>query len=83
MLPTPRRRTLASTLKAISGNESVGLLGRMQFRRAAHHTVLDIGDDHRAIASAFRGIAFDEAVIHEAVEAIMAAGRIEPQQVVA
>ena len=55
----------------------------MQFRRAAHHAVLDIGDDDGAIVGAFRGIAFDEAVIHEAVEAVMTALRIEPQQMIA
>src|SRR5450432_818428 len=60
-----------------------GLIGRMQLRRAAYHAVLDIGDDDSTVVSAFRGIAFDEVVIHEAMKAIMSALRIEPQQVVA
>ncbi len=55
----------------------------MQFRRAAHHAVLDIGDDDGAVVGAFRGVAFDEAVVHEAVEAIMAALAVEPQQMIA
>ena len=55
----------------------------MQFRRAPHHTVLDVGDDDGAVVGAFGGIALDEAVIHEAMEAVMAACRIEPQQVIA
>ena len=59
------------------------LLRRMQFRRAAHHAVLDIGDDDGAIVGAFRGVTLDKAVIHEAVEAIVAAGPIEPQQMIA
>src|ERR1700733_4670100 len=55
----------------------------MQFRRTTHHAVFDISDDDRAILSAFCGIAFDETVIHEAVEAIATALRIEPQQMIA
>ena len=55
----------------------------MQFRRTAHHAVLDIGDDDGAIIGAFRGVALDEAVIHEAIEAVMSAVRIEPQQMIA
>src|SRR3982074_2438591 len=57
-----------------------GLIRRMQFRRAAYHAILEIGDDDRAIGGALRGIAFDETVIHEAVEAIMTALPIEPQE---
>ena len=60
-----------------------GLIRRMQFRRAAHDAVLDIGDDHSAIVSAFGGIAFDEVVIHEAVEPVMTALWIEPQKMIA
>ena len=37
----------------------------------------------RAIVGAFGGIALDEAVIHEAVKAVMAASAIEPQQMIA
>jgi len=51
--------------------------------RAAHHAVLDISDDDSAVVSAFRGIAFDEIVIHEAVKAIMPALPIESQKVIA
>ena len=58
-------------------------LGRMQFRGAAHHPILDIGDDDGAIMRAFFGITFDKAVVDEAVEAIMAASMVEPQQVIA
>src|SRR5229473_863196 len=60
-----------------------GMIGRMQLRRAAYHAVLDIGDDDSTVDSAFRGIALDEVVIHEAMKAIVSALRIEPQQVVA
>ena len=55
----------------------------MQFRSAAHHSVLDIGDDDGAIMSTFFGIAFDKAVVDETVEAVMTAGMVEPQQMVA
>ena len=55
----------------------------MQLRRAAYHAVFEIGDDDRAIVGAFRGIAFNEAVIHEALEAVMTAHAIEPQQMIA
>src|ERR1019366_7295312 len=55
----------------------------MQFRRAAYHAVFDVSDDDGAVIGAFGGIVFDEAVIHEAVEAVMAALLIEPQQMIA
>src|ERR1700736_167118 len=55
----------------------------MQFRRAANHATLQVGDDDGTIVSAFAGVALNEAVIHEAVEAVMAALRVEPQQVIA
>jgi hypothetical protein len=55
----------------------------MELRRAAYHAVLDIRNDDGAVVSAFRGIAFDEIVIHEAVKAIMPALPIEPQKVIA
>src|SRR6478752_9698272 len=55
----------------------------MQFRCTAYHAVFEISDDDRAIVGAFRGIAFDEAVIHKAVEAIMTARVIEPQKMIA
>ncbi len=59
------------------------LIRRMQFRRAPHHAILDVGDDDGAVVGAFGGIALDEAVIHEAVESVMAACRIKPKQMVA
>src|ERR1700676_3014385 len=55
----------------------------MQFRRAAYHAVFEISDDDRAIVGAFCGIAFDEAVIHEAVETVTTALSIEPQKMIA
>ena len=55
----------------------------MQFGRAADDAVLHVGDDDGAVVGAFRGIALDEAVIEIAVEAIVAAFRVEPQQVIA
>jgi hypothetical protein len=58
------------------------LIRRMQFRRAPDHTILDVGDDDGAVVGAFGGIALDEAVIHEAVESVMAACRIKPKQMV-
>ena len=79
MLPTPCRRTRASTLKAISGNESAGLTaGRMQFRRSANDPVLDISDYGGAVFGAFRGVTFDKPVIQKTIEAIVSACRIEP-----
>jgi hypothetical protein len=55
----------------------------MQLRRAANHAALHVGDDDGAIVGALGGIALDKTVIEETVEAIMAALRIEPQQVIA
>ena len=55
----------------------------MQFGRTAHQAVLEIGDDDGAVIGAFLGVTDNEAVVHEAVEAIMAAGAIQPQQVIA
>src|SRR6478609_8682133 len=55
----------------------------MQFGGAAYHAVLDIGNDQRAVVGAFFGVTLDKAVIHEAVETIMAAGTIQPQKVIA
>ena len=53
-----------------------GLLRRMQFGRAAHRAVLEVADDDGAIMRAFFGIALDEAVVHEAMEAVVTAGAI-------
>jgi hypothetical protein len=55
----------------------------MQFGCTAHHAALDIGDDDRAIVSAFCGIVFDETVIHEAMETVVTAFRIESQEMIA
>src|SRR5215208_6870623 len=55
----------------------------MQFGGATHHAILEIGDDDSAVIGAFFGVTFDEAVVHEAMKAVMAAGTIEPQQVIA
>src|SRR5712672_4866098 len=59
-----------------------GLIGRMELRRAAYHAVLDVRNDDGAVVSAFRGITFDEIIIHEAVKAIVSALPIEPQKVI-
>ncbi len=61
----------------------LGLLRRMQLGRTAHDAVFHVGDDDGAVAGAFGSVALYEAVIQEAVEAVMAAGGIEPQQMVA
>src|SRR5664279_2316567 len=55
----------------------------MQFGCAMHDAALDISDDRGAIAGAFGGIALYETVVHEAIEAVMTALRIEPQQMIA
>ncbi len=55
----------------------------MQFRSASYHAVFEISDDDGAIIGAFCGIAFDEAVIQEAMEAIATAFRVEPQKMIA
>ena len=55
------------------------LLRRMQLGCAAHHAILDVGDDDGAVIGALFGVTLDEAVVHEAVEAIMAAGSIQSQ----
>ena len=55
----------------------------MQFGRAAHHAILDIGDDDGAVVGAFFGVTLDKTVIHETMETVMAAGSIQPQQMIA
>jgi hypothetical protein len=54
----------------------------MQLGCAAHRAVLEVGDDDGAVIGAFLGVALDEAVIHEAMEAIIAAGSVQPQQMI-
>ena len=55
----------------------------MQFGRTANHAVLKERDDHCAVIGALFGVALDEAVVHEAMEAIMPAVAVEPQQMIA
>ena len=55
----------------------------MQFRRPPNHAVFKEGDDSRAVIGAFLGVALDEAVVHEAMEAVATAVAVEPQQVIA
>src|SRR6476469_1997598 len=55
----------------------------MQFRRATNHATLDLGADDGTVPGALPGVAFDEAVVHEAVESVMAARRVEPQEMIA
>src|SRR5882724_3705746 len=55
----------------------------MQFRSAPDHAIFEIGNDDGAVAGAFCGIAFDEAIFYEAAEAVAAARRIKPQQMIA
>src|ERR1700761_5197314 len=55
----------------------------MQFGRAAHQAILEIGDDNSAVAGASLGVAPDKTIAQKAVEAIMTAGGIQPQQMVA
>ena len=59
------------------------LIRWMQLRRAANRVVFDVGYDDRVVFGASGSIAFNEAVIEEAVKAIMPACRIEPQQMIA
>jgi len=78
MLPTPLPPHARLDAESDLGLGIRGLIGRMQFRRAAYHAVLDVSDDDGAVVGAFGGVAFDEVVIHEAVKAIMPARGIEP-----
>jgi len=55
----------------------------VQLRRASDDAVLEIGDDDGTVAGAFGGVALQEAIIHEAVETVVAALGIKPQQVIA
>ena len=55
----------------------------MQFGRAPHHTILEIGDNDGAVVGALFGIALDKTVIHLAIEAIAAARTVKPQQMIA
>lgn len=59
------------------------LIRWMQLRRAANRVVFDVGYDDRVVFGASGSIAFNQAVIEEAVKAIMPACRIEPQQMIA
>src|SRR5947208_8376891 len=55
----------------------------MQLGCAPNPAVFKEGDDGRAVIGAFLSVALDEAVIHEAMEAVAAAGAVKPQQVIA
>ena len=61
----------------------LGLLRRVQFGRAADDAVLHVGHDDGAIVGAAFGIALDETVIEISVKAVVAAFRVEPQQMIA
>src|SRR5436190_18584359 len=54
----------------------------MQFGSTTHHAILEIANDDRAVIGAFFGVTFDEAVVHEAMKAVMTAGAVEPQKVI-
>ncbi len=58
-------------------------LGRVQFGRAPHHTVLDVGDHDRAVLETARGVGFQKFLADAAVETVAAAGRLQAQQMVA
>src|ERR1700676_2266414 len=55
----------------------------MQFCSASDHAIFEISNDDGTVAGALCGIAFDEAIVHEAVEAVAAARLIKPQQMIA
>ena len=55
----------------------------MKFRSTANHAVLEISNHDRSVVRAFFRVTLDEAVVHEAVEAVMTARMIEPQQMIA
>ena len=59
------------------------MLRRMQFSHSPYHAVLEVGDNDRAVVGAFFGVALNEAVIDEAMKAIMAARSIKPQKMIA
>jgi hypothetical protein len=55
----------------------------MQFRSTANHAVFKISNHDGSVVRAFFRVTPDEAVVHKAMEAVMAARMIEPQQMVA
>jgi hypothetical protein len=54
----------------------------VQFGRAPHHAILEVGDNDRAIVGAFFGVALNEIIVDEAKKAIMAARLIKPQKMI-
>src|SRR5579863_306886 len=60
-----------------------GFIRWMQFRRATYNPTFEIGDDRSAVVCTFCGVAFDETVVQEALEAVVAAFAIKPQQMIA
>ena len=65
------------------GNRIIGLVGRMQLGRPAHHAFVQVCNNDGAVIGALFGVALDKTVVHEAVKAIMAAAAIQPQKVIA
>src|SRR5690242_5302801 len=59
-----------------------GLIGRMQLRSTSNLPVFEIRNHDGPVARALRRIALDEAVMHKAVEPIVAALGIKPQQMI-
>src|ERR1700722_3235761 len=54
----------------------------MKLRCTPHHAVFEIGDDNGPVARAFFRVTLDEAIVQEAVKAIMPALVIKPQQMI-
>ena len=77
----PPRRSLHAECDLRKGVRR--LLWRVQFGRSPHYPVLEVGDNDRAIVGAFFGIALNEAVVDEAMKAIIAARSIKPQKMIA
>jgi hypothetical protein len=55
----------------------------MQLGRTADHAVDDIGDNHGAVLGAAGGVTLNEAVVEKAVETVVPACGIKPQEVIA
>jgi hypothetical protein len=55
----------------------------MQLGRSAHDAIFHVGDDERTVSRAFGGVTLNETIVHEAIEAVMPALPIQPEQVIA
>ena len=55
----------------------------MQLGRTADHAVDDVGDDHGAVLGTAGGVTLDKAVVEKAVETVVPAFGIKPEQVIA